>query len=130
MNNKEYLEKALRSDGAPGFYEGLATKCLNEEMTLLRNGPRNLTLIHSVIGLAGEVGELTDTVKKHFLYGKDLDIENLKEECGDVLWYMALMLKEIGSSFDEVMEMNVNKLLKRYPGMFTQQDALERKDKQ
>lgn len=88
-----------------------------------------LRLNHAIIGMAGEVGELTDSVKKSIIYGKPIDIENLKEECGDTLWYMAQMLDEIGSSFEEVMKMNIDKLAKRYPEGFTEQAAIRRADK-
>jgi NTP pyrophosphatase (non-canonical NTP hydrolase) len=70
-----------------------------------------------------------DAIKKHILYDKPLDITNVKEELGDLLWYMSLMLDEVGSSFEEVMKMNHDKLEKRFPGGFTEKLAQERLDK-
>src|SRR5437764_1204166 len=50
-------------------------------------------LLHAILGISGEAGELVDAFKKELIYGKTLDIENLKEEAGDILWYMALLLR-------------------------------------
>lgn len=86
-------------------------------------------LIHGALGSAGEVGELVDAIKKHVMYGKDLDKEHLKEELGDCLWYFSILLDEIGSSFEEVMQMNHDKLEKRYPSGYTNEAAIVRADK-
>ena len=88
-----------------------------------------MRLVHAGMGMSGETGEILDNLKKSVMYGKPLDAKNLKEECGDVLWYMAVMLDQLGSSFEEVMQMNVTKLAKRYPNGFSEKDALARKDK-
>lgn len=88
-----------------------------------------MRILHAGIGMSGETGEVLDSLKKSLMYGKDIDIKNLKEECGDILWYMALLLDEIDSDFEEVMDQNIKKLKLRYPEGFTEKDALERKDK-
>jgi len=88
-------------------------------------------LIHHSMGMSGESGELLDAVKKYIMYGKELDIVNIKEECGDILWYMARMLKLIGSDFGEVMKLNNEKLNgKRYKDGYSNRAAIERADKQ
>ncbi len=45
---------------------------------------------HAVIGMGTEAGELLDAYKKHFAYGLPLDITNVKEEIGDIFWYISL----------------------------------------
>lgn len=85
-------------------------------------------LINGALGLAGECGEVVDIIKKHTQFGKPLDDNKLKEELGDILWYMAIILTDIGSSFEEVMQLNQNKLEKRFPKGFSQADALNRAD--
>lgn len=70
------------------------------------------------IGLAGEVGECTEPVKKWFFHGKKTEEEvrsALREEIGDVLWYAACLADAFGLSLNEIAENNVAKLLKRYP---------------
>lgn len=119
MKNSDYQAWAMTKDR--NGYNSLAER--------LNNNHGQLRLIHSVLGIAGEAGELTDAVKKHILYNKPLDVVNVKEECGDLLWYMALILDQVGSSFEEVMQMNHDKLEKRYPGGFTEKLAQERLDK-
>ncbi len=90
-----------------------------------------MRLLHAVIGMSGEVGELTDAVKKYAFYNKkDLDFGNVLEECGDILWYMHLALKQCGLTFKMAMEHNIAKLTKRYPKGFNYLDAVARKDKQ
>lgn len=90
---------------------------------------RTARLVHGALGLATEVGEIQDILKKHIVAGREIDTKHLKEELGDVCWYMALILDEIGSTFDEVMQGNLDKLMRRYPQGFTEAAALEKADK-
>ena len=47
---------------------------------------------HAIWGIWGEVGELVDALKQHFVYGKETDRENLIEEVGDLLFYMVALM--------------------------------------
>ena len=69
-----------------------------------------------------------DITKKTILYGKPLDKDKVVKEAGDILWYMAVMLDTIGSSFEEVMQANYDKLTKRYETGYSDKAAIERKD--
>ena len=51
---------------------------------------------NGVLGLAGESGECCDIVKKHKYQGHELDKEHLKDELGDVLWYIAETASGLG----------------------------------
>ena len=86
-------------------------------------------LQHGCLGLATEVGELTDAVKKHVIYGKELDVCNLQEEIGDILWYLAVVANNAGISMSAAAGQNIEKLQQRYPEKYSDADALERKDK-
>lgn len=86
-------------------------------------------LLHGVVGLFTEGGELTDLVKRHVYYKQELDVEGFKEELGDLCWYMALLLDAVDLSFSQVMQANIDKLKRRYPNGFTTQHARERLDK-
>lgn len=90
------------------------------------NNERTIRLLHGAIGLTTEAGELADQIKKHVFYGKAVDYVNLGEEIGDCLWYMSLILKELGLDYETVMTANIEKLRKRYPGKFTEKDAINR----
>ena len=92
--------------------------------------PLTLDLLHATMGISGESGELMDAFKKHLIYGKPLDTENIKEELGDLLWYMQVAARAVGSSLEEVMEMNKAKLEKRYhQGSYSNEQAINRADK-
>ncbi len=78
--------------------------------------PRLLT---AALGLAAESGEFTEVVKKIILQGKPYNEENvfhMKSELGDICWYLAQACMALDTTFDEVIEMNVDKLKARYPG--------------
>ena len=78
--------------------------------------PRLLT---AALGLAAESGEFTEVVKKIILQGKPYNEENvfhMKRELGDICWYLAQACMALDTTFDEIIEMNVDKLKARYPG--------------
>ena len=78
--------------------------------------PRLLT---AALGLTAESGEFTEVVKKIILQGKPYNEDNvfhLKRELGDICWYIAQACMALDTTFDEVIEMNVEKLQSRYPG--------------
>ena len=66
------------------------------------------------IGLGGETGEVLEIYKKAYRDNKQIDKEHLKEELGDVLWYIANICTEENFTLDEIIEYNINKLTKRY----------------
>jgi len=70
------------------------------------------------IGLAGEVGECTEPVKKWFFHHKKSSDEvrdELYEEIGDVLWYAACLASAFDLSLGDIAAHNVKKLEARYP---------------
>ena len=76
-------------------------------------------LITAAFGLTAEACEFTEVVKKIILQGKPYNEENIfhmKRELGDICWYLAQACMALDTSFDEIMEMNVDKLKARYPG--------------
>jgi NTP pyrophosphatase (non-canonical NTP hydrolase) len=83
-------------------------------------------LLHASIGLTTEIGEFADALKKYIFYSKDLDEINLKEEIGDIFWYIAIAIDALGESFDSIQVKNIAKLRKRYGGKFSKENALNR----
>ena len=78
--------------------------------------PRLLT---AALGLTAESGEFTEIVKKMILQGKPYNEDNIfhmKRELGDICWYLAQGCMALDTTFDEIIEMNVDKLKARYPG--------------
>ena len=78
--------------------------------------PRLLT---AALGLTAESGEFTEIIKKMVLQGKPYNEDNIfhmKRELGDICWYLAQACMALDTTFDEIIEMNVEKLESRYPG--------------
>ena len=97
-------------------YAALLTRMNNQELEDDCNIP---PLITAAFGLTAEAGEFTEVVKKIILQGKPYNEENvfhMKRELGDICWYIAQACMALDTSFDEIMEMNVEKLKARYPG--------------
>ena len=75
-------------------------------------------LMTAAFGISAEAGEFTEVVKKIFLQGKPYNEENvfhMKRELGDICWYMAQACTALDTSFEELMQMNFEKLSARYP---------------
>lgn len=97
----------------------------------LRTAPvavTDLRLLNGVLGLCGESGECADMVKKFFFQGHDLEKEHLAKELGDVAWYLAVTAKAIGYDLEAVLQMNVDKLRKRYPEGFDTERSQHREE--
>ena len=76
-------------------------------------------LLTAAVGMSAESGEFTEVIKKIIFQGKPVNEENLfhlKRELGDIMWYVMQACMGLDITLDEVIEMNVDKLVKRYPG--------------
>ena len=76
-------------------------------------------LLTAAVGMSAESGEFTEVVKKIIFQGKPVNDENifhLKRELGDIMWYVAQACMALDTDFNEIIEMNVDKLKARYPG--------------
>jgi NTP pyrophosphatase (non-canonical NTP hydrolase) len=114
---KKYLFYGKNKEG----YEFAGATPAHEMDPLVKLMNANARIAHGVIGIVTEAGELLDSVR----HGS-IDKTNITEECGDVLWYMAVLLDAVGSSFDEAMSVNAAKLLKRYSEGFSEAGAINR----
>ena len=74
--------------------------------------------IHFALGLAGETGEVCDIIKKREFHGRDIPVEDIKKELGDVMWYVANLCNAFHFSIEEVIAYNVQKLTKRYGDVY------------
>ena len=76
-------------------------------------------LLTAAVGMSAESGEFTEIVKKMIFQGKPVNEDNLfhlKRELGDIMWYVAQACMALDTDFNEIIEMNVDKLKSRYPG--------------
>jgi len=115
MNEFSSMVKVLAKSG----------ESIKTEMTA-----RNANLLHMVIGISGESGELLDSIKKAVIYQKPLDIVNVVEELGDLEFYMEGLRQELGITREETLQATINKLAVRYNGFkYSDKSAQERADK-
>jgi NTP pyrophosphatase (non-canonical NTP hydrolase) len=97
---------------------------------LVQLTPLQASMMHMAVGISGEAGELLDAIKKHSIYQKPLDFDNVKEEAGDILFYLTGLLNDVGITLNECIETNREKLSKRYPNKcYSNADAIKRADK-
>ena len=85
----------------------------------LENDCNVTQLLTAALGLCAESGEFTEVVKKIIFQCKPYDEDNvfhMKRELGDICWYLAQACMALDTTFDEVLEMNVEKLKARYHG--------------
>lgn len=97
----------------------------DSERTLIDKG-HEMNLLHAAMGIGTEAGELLDAFKRQLFYGKPLDVVNIKEEVGDLMWYVAILLRELDLDFQEILDLNIQKLRARFPDKFTEDHALNR----
>ena len=110
---EEFVD-AVTSDCSKDFVD------LSDRLVELnREGANIERLTTSGVGLAAESGEFLEIVKKMVFQGKPWNSDNREHliiELGDVMWYVAQACMALDISFEEVLERNVKKLEKRYPG--------------
>ena len=107
-------------------HDGTSTESLDYAALLTRMNKLELEddcnlpqLLTAALGLTAESGEFSEVVKKIILQGKPYNEDNvfhMKRELGDICWYIAQACMALDTTFDEIIEMNVDKLKKRYPG--------------
>lgn len=95
-----------------------------------REDAADRSVIHALMGLTTEIGELTDSFKKHLYYGSELDVQNVVEEMGDVLYYAAVLMYAMGVPLSTPAKECIGKLMIRYPEGFSETAAKARADKQ
>lgn len=112
----DYQEKALRTWNTDKDYES--------------------RIVNAALGLSGEAGEVADMIKKGVCHGhginsdhpKSVSLSELAKELGDILYYVSVMANEIDYSLQEIAEININKLAKRYPEGFSVESSINRVD--
>ena len=117
VDTEKYLDFVAGVTSAPSTHlPELLSRITQLDCTDDADVPRLLT---AALGLTAESGEFTEVVKKIILQGKPYNEDNIyhmKRELGDICWYLAQACMALNTTFDEVIEMNVDKLQARYPG--------------
>jgi NTP pyrophosphatase (non-canonical NTP hydrolase) len=116
IDTNKYIEFVRQTTSpASSNYADLISRLSQLEVEFNADVPRLLT---AALGMTAEAGEFTEVVKKIFLQGKPYNEENvfhLKRELGDICWYLAQACMALDTNFEEVLQMNFEKLSARYP---------------
>ena len=113
---KKYIEFVYGVTSAPSTdYAALMARLT----ALETDNADTCKLLTAALGLTAESGEFTEVVKKIVFQGKPYNEENIfhmKRELGYICWYLAQAFMALDTDFNEILEMNVEKLQSRYPG--------------
>lgn len=102
-------------------YQALAARTINHEL-----GKEGM-LAHALHGLCSEVGEVHGLFQKQY-QGHEPSLEHLEKELGDCLWMIAEACTACDFTLEEVAQMNIDKLMARYPNGFEAERSLNRKE--
>lgn len=102
-------------------YQELATRTINPGISDLD------CEYHALHGMVGEIGEIHSIYQKAYQGHNDTK-EYLKKELGDLLWFISEYCTSQGWRLDDVAELNIEKLRSRYPGGFSEENSLHRKE--
>lgn len=100
-------------------YQELAARTINLALT-----PQQV-LHHALFEMSSEMGEISGIYQKE-LQGHEIDKQHLKKEIGDLLWGVAELCTVNGIKMSEIAEMNIDKLLDRYPDGFDEERSKHR----
>ena len=103
-------------------YQVKAKRTINKDL----NG-KDQTL-NLLIGVNGEIGEVTDLFKKCIYHGHNLCVGELVEELGDVMWYLTNIASLYGIPMTYILDENIKKLEERYPEGFSKEKSINRKE--
>jgi NTP pyrophosphatase (non-canonical NTP hydrolase) len=107
------------------LYQVLAARTLIDKPDAEYTGDE-IMLVWNALGLAGEAGEVADTIKKAVFHRHALDRDHLIKELGDVLWYVAALCTKLDVNMADVMQANIDKLKARYPDGYSSDASIKR----
>ena len=116
IDTNKYIEFVRQTTSpASSDFAKLLARMTELEVSADADVPRLMT---AAFGLSAEAGEFTEVVKKIILQGKPYSDENvfhMKRELGDLCWYLAQACMALDITFEEILQMNYEKLSARYP---------------
>lgn len=102
-------------------YQELAGRTINQELYDYEME------MHALHGMVGEIGELNSMYQKAF-QGHVFNEEHAKKELGDLLWFVAEYCTAMGWNMEDIMMLNIKKLIARYPDGFKSEQSLNRRE--
>ena len=115
IDSQKYIEfvKQTTSPASSDFSQLIAR--MNE---LNDEGVKLTHLLTFALGASAEMGEAVEIIKKCLLQGKPFNNDAkiwIKKELGDVLYYLGQFCIAMDVSFEDIMQLNYEKLSARYP---------------
>lgn len=80
---------------------------------------------HALHGMVGEIGEIHSLYQKVY-QGHEIDYDHMKKELGDLLWFIAEYCTAMDWKLEDIMQLNIEKLLARFPDGFEVDKSLHR----
>lgn len=77
-------------------------------------------------GMFNDAGDIADTIKKHVFQGHDIDVHAILCGLNRIMTMIADRIPDFGYTIDDVLRVNVEKLLKRYPNGFEAERSIHR----
>lgn len=127
--NSDYQGKPSDKSSALAYHMFVSGLAKDPNIVLSEMTQERMDLVHAVLGVAGEVGELVDAVKKVIINNKELDRTNVVEELGDINFYLQMIQQRLFISDNEIINHNMKKLGVRYAAGYSDKAAAERADK-
>ena len=96
------------------------------ERTINKDLTYEQQISNAIFGLHGELGEVTDLIKKQLYQGHTISKDIIDEELGDMMFYLAWLFRLYNVDMDKVLDINDNKLKARYPDGFDTDRSINR----
>ena len=129
VDTDKYIDFVSKTTSAPSSDFNKLIERMNE---LNGEGVKLTHLLTFALGASAEIGEAVEIVKKCLLQGKPFNDDakvHLLKECSDCFWYFAQLCIAMDTSFEEIMQINYEKLSARYPeGTFSIYRSENRKE--
>ena len=100
-------------------YQHLASRTIGSNMNAIQQEK------HALHGMVSEIGELHGLYQKKY-QGHDFDDLHAKKELGDLLWFVAEYCTSMSWDLEDIMKLNIEKLVARYPEGFSSERSLHR----
>jgi NTP pyrophosphatase (non-canonical NTP hydrolase) len=115
INSAEYI-KFVKQTTSPASSD--VDVLVNRIRELDEEGVKLTHLLTFALGASAELGEAVEIIKKCLLQGKPFNEDakvHIKKECSDSMWYFAQFCIAMGVDFEDIMQINYEKLSARYP---------------
>jgi NTP pyrophosphatase (non-canonical NTP hydrolase) len=129
IDSKKYIEFVQNVTSKPSSD---ASVLIDRIYELENQGIKLTHLLTFALGASAELGEAVEIIKKCLLQGKSFNEDSQRHlllECSDALFYVAQLCIAMNVTFEDIMQMNYEKLSARYPeGTFSVYRSENRKE--